>query len=125
MSIIPQEVLDKSNKRDYLTAKDFEGEGLEVVIRDDMEIIQARSKEYGANIMDSLYKNGILKEGETIKWKFIIDKEEKDYETKSMAFFIAMKDANPIQNDTLLIKATGEKKNRRYSADIIKPNLEE
>lgn len=124
MGIIPQNVLDKAGKRDYLTAKDFEGEGLKVVIRDEMEIIQARSKEYGANVMDALYKNDVLKEGETIKWKFTIDNEEKDYETKSMAFFIAMKNANPIQNDVLLIKATGEKKNRRYLADIIKPNLE-
>lgn len=124
MGIIPQNILDKAGKRNYLTAKDFEGEGLEVVIRDNMEIVQARSKEYGANQLDTLYKNGVLKEGQTIKWKFVIENEEKDYETKSMAFFIAMKQTNPIINDVIHITATGEKTTRRYQAEIVKPNLE-
>jgi len=119
---IPREILDKSNNRDWLTAKDFEGRGVNLYVTNNMEIVQARNKDVGANVLDGLYKNGILKEGQTLRWSFTLEDgiTEKQVETKSLAFFIGMKQIDPEIGDLIYIVASGEGKNRRYEMKIVK-----
>ena len=82
-------------------------------------VITAANAKFGANEKDGLLKSGVLKEGETIQYKLKNEAgEEKPYESKGAAFFIAVRDgeeAGITENDWVKITATGKGETRRYT----------
>ena len=81
-----------------------------------VDVVRANSPMFGAAPIDSLYKNGILKEGETIRYKFITSEGvEKNFETKSVCFYWAIRNANLRPDDIFIINRTGSGKTTKYS----------
>lgn len=121
MGIVPKEMKTSSP---YLKAELFkQGTALEVV---GFEIITAKDKEYGATEKDWLFTAGKLKEGETIQYKFKtvqadevdFPPEDKVFESKSAAFFIAFSNLDPNPGDKIWVKREGEGKKTKYVIDF-------
>ena len=51
-------------------------------------------------------KQGILKEGESFKYTFIIDEVEKQFDNTSLSFYFAFTNVDPKKGDKLTIKRT-------------------
>ncbi len=49
-------------------------------------------------------KQGILAEGESFKYNFIIDGVEKQFDNSSLSFYFAFSNLNPNKGDKILIK---------------------
>lgn len=106
---------DEEKPKKYLSGTDFEGDGLklEVVV---MEKIKA-NEGYGANEADYLFKQGLLGKGETFRYTFLLDGEEKFYDTKSAVFFISMKNLDPSPKTKIIIKRSGKGKETKYDVN--------
>lgn len=57
-----------------------------------------------------LVKKGILKEGESFKYRFIQDGINKEFDNHSLAFYFAFTNVNPEATDTVFIKRTMKSK---------------
>ena len=51
-------------------------------------------------------KQGILKEGESFKYTFIVDGEERQFDNTSLSFYFAFTNVDPKKGDKLTIKRT-------------------
>ena len=113
MSIFPDEIMEKDPplQNKYWNLKD-------IFAQDEIEIISVeitKAYKYGTNSTDGLYKKGILKLGETFKYTFLSkDGEEKLYTNKSMALYIAFKQARLEPHDKIKISREGAGDETRY-----------
>ena len=92
-----------------------------------VEIIMAKNPKYGANDKDTICTQGILKEGETIRYHLTGDDGiERLYESKGVAFYIAMRnmETNLNPGDVIRIRAEGTGESRRYFVEKIEANDE-
>jgi len=101
----------------FLKGSDFE-EGLKLEIVS-VEKIKASKSKYGANELDYLYKSKILEKGETFRYTFLLNGEEKIFDSKSAVFFIAFKNVNPETGDKVHIQREGEGIDTRYEISIV------
>jgi len=51
-------------------------------------------------------KKGILKEGESFKYRFIVNGVNKEFDNNSLSFYFAFTKVNPEATDTVFIKRT-------------------
>ena len=124
MGYFQDEYQTEDQQSRFLKADDFTAEGIELGFIG-MQKVKANDPQYGANEADWFYKtvkkdgSRLLDKGETFEYSFMADEGEKIYTSKSAGFFIAMRSADPKLGDKLLIKKTGEKRDTRYSVEII------
>ena len=57
-----------------------------------------------------LVKKGLLKEGESFKYRFILDGSNKEFDNHSLSFYFAFTRVNPEATDTVFIKRTMKSK---------------
>ncbi len=130
MSIFPEGVAEKASAGNlYLSNKEFID--TEWII-DQVEIVVAGLKKYGAVSGEFLFDNGILKEGETIRYN-MIDKDgnKKAYDSKGTALFIAFKNAEVDdrenktkgldKGDKVMITKEGQGDTTRYTIKNVNP----
>ena len=87
-----------------------------------VKIIIPSSPRYGANRNDRLFQRGILKEGETIEYTFLNEREdEKVFETKSITFYVAIRRANLTEDETFKVIKEGNGTTTRYYVNKISP----
>jgi len=81
------------------------------------ELVKANNPQYGAGESDGLFKRGVLKDGETIRYHF---KDEKGgirkYDSKGVAFYNALNVPDLKQGDTVTFTRMGEKGDTRWEA---------
>jgi len=118
MSLIPQDIAKHSSP--FLKGEDFEGEGQILIIKG-FSIIKANNEEYGANEENSLFKQGKLKLGETMKYDFENeDGEEKTFESASPGFFIAFNKLAPEGGEKIRVYREGKAAKTRYFMNLVK-----
>lgn len=110
----------------YIRGEEFE-KGLELKVVD-AEIVAANPG-FGATEADYLFKQNILKEGETFRYTFLQDTDEGEveriYDSKSAVFFISMKNLDPQEGVEIIIKRTGERQDTKYDIQFTLPTKEE
>ena len=125
MSFIPADIKEKAkeaaeNSR-FIKAEHFEGEGLTLQCLG-FEKFTASNPKFGADEKDALYKQDILAKGESFRYSFRNKEgEEKVYETKSAAIFIAFNDENlNLENgDWVRVSKTGKMDETRYTVEKV------
>lgn len=79
------------------------------------DIVQSKNPKYGAKADDVLLNQGILKEGETIRYSFVDEQgSERKYDSKSAAIYIAFKSANLEPKTWVTIARSGQGDSTRY-----------
>lgn len=116
MALFDEETMERAGKSDWYTGADFEGDGLTVQIKK----VEKVKSQYGATSDNGMVERGILKEGETFRYTFA-DKDgtEKNLDSHSMPFMIAMQGAEFNIEDWLHIKRTGKLRDTRYTAEKV------
>jgi hypothetical protein len=123
--IFPEDVKTASDliESDWISAKEFDGEGLVLQMDKPLEKVVAQNPKYGAKADNFLVKNNILAVGETFRYYFKSTKgNERKIDTNSSPFFIAFKQAQAEEDfsvgDWGKITRTGETSETRY--EVIK-----
>lgn len=116
MAIFDSETMEKAGKTDWYTGADFEGEGLTLQIKG----VEKVKSQYGASADNGMVEREILEEGQTFRYTFA-DSEgnEKNFDSHSMPFMIAMQSAEFNIGDWLRIKRTGKLRDTRYTAEKV------
>ena len=91
-----------------------------------VDIIQSNNPKYGAREKgndgkpDKLFEQGILQEGETLRYSLINDAgEAKVYDSKGVALYIAVKKANVDKGEPIRFTKTGSGDNTRYTVERV------
>ena len=122
----PESDNDDSAVKGYIKGSEFDGEGLKLEVVG-MEVYTPKKGEngedygakhtYGAGGVitkeNYLIKEGILKEGETFKYKFKQDGVERNFDNSSVGFSFAVKNAGLKEGDIVTIK-----RNKKSNFDI-------
>lgn len=116
MALFDPETMEKAGKSDWYTGADFEGDGLTLQIKK----VEKVKSQYGATADSGMVERDILEEGEIFRYTFA-DSEgaEKNFDSHSMPFMIAMQGAEFNLDDWLLIKRTGKLRDTRYTAEKV------
>lgn len=116
--IFDEKTMSAAEKMDKekVKAAEFEGEGLTLQFK---SVTKERSP-YGAEEDSTIVERGILEEGE----QFVFIFQDKDGDTrkhysKSMPFFIGMRQVEINEGDWLHIKREGVKKDTRYTVTVV------
>lgn len=81
-----------------------------------VEIVTSNNPMYGANENDALYNRGVLKIGEVLRYTFLNEQgEEKNYDSKSMAFYLGFKSSKVEPNTKITIQREGKLDKTRYT----------
>lgn len=97
----------------FLKGADFDGEGLVLEVVGMEKFSPADSKygiknTYGAGGVVTkenwFIKQGILTEGQSFKYSFLVDGIEKAFDNSSLSFYFAFTNLNPAKGDKILIK---------------------
>lgn len=97
----------------FLKGTDFDGDGLAVEVVGMAKFTPNDSKYgvkhvYGAGGVVTkenwFVKQGILAEGESFKYNFMVDGIEKQFDNSSLSFYFAFTNLNPNKEDKILIK---------------------
>lgn len=97
----------------FLKGADFDGAGLSVEVVSMGKFTPSDPQygiknTYGAGGVVTkenwFIKQGILIEGESFKYNFIVDGEEKQFDNSSLSFYFAFTNLNPAKGDKILIK---------------------
>ncbi len=116
MALFDKDTMDKAGKSDWYTGADFEGAGLTLQIKK----VEKVKSQYGATTNDGLVEKGILEEGETFRYTFAdASGAEKNMDTHSFPFMIAMQGAEFNFGDWLHITRTGKLRDTRYTAEKV------
>lgn len=85
-----------------------------------IEIVVSNDPRFGALEKDALLKQGILNEGETLRYTFKDDDgTDRRFESKGMAFYLGMKGAFPQPGDRVQISKEGTMEKTRYHVSIV------
>lgn len=118
MSVFSNDIIEKDKGNALFLKTDMLLEGIWQIKK--IEIIVCANVKYGANDKDALFKREVLKAGETLRYTFLSDDgEEKTYDSKGMAFYIAFKQANPDANTKIKISREGSGDSTRYAIEKI------
>lgn len=126
--IFPPDVQAASDKieSDWISAKEFDGDGLVLQVVKPLEKIKSPNPKYGAKADNFLVKNAILEAGETFRYIFSTEKgNERKIDTNSSPFFIAFKQATADEDNPLVIGdwvriiRTGETTETRYTVEKV------
>lgn len=115
MGITPKEVI--GSRSPFIKSDEFKGDGLVLKVLG-FKIISANNPKYGANQLDTLFKRGTLKEGETIQYTFetVEDVAQvRKFESKSASMLIGWVQCDPDEGDVVKIVKTGEKDKTRFT----------
>lgn len=97
----------------FLKGADFDGAGLNVEVVSMEKFTPSDAKygiknTYGAGGVVTkenwFIKQGILSEGQSFKYNFIIDGVEKQFDNSSLGFYFAFTNLNPNKGDKISIK---------------------
>lgn len=89
-------------------------------IIESVDIVKANKAEFGAGEDDQLFKQGILQEGETLRYSLVNESgEEKMYDNKGVALYIAVKKAGVDKGEPVRITKSGSGKNTRYTVERV------
>ena len=97
----------------FLKGSDFDGAGLNVEVVGMEKFTPTDPKfgiknQYGAGGVVTkenwFIKQGILTEGQSFKYRFIVDGVEKEFDNSSLSFYFAFSNLNPNKGDKILIK---------------------
>lgn len=114
--IFDKDIMEKVGKSDWLVGADFEGEGQVLQIK----AVGKVKSQYGAAADSSMVEKGILEEGEIFRYTFVDSKGvEKNFDSHSMPFMIAMTQAEFNFDDWLHIKRTGKLRDTRFTAEKV------
>ena len=120
-NIFPPDVKEASDKieSEWISAKEFDGEGLILQIVQPLEKMVSTNPKYGAKADNFLVKNAILEVGETFRYIFKSSKgNDRKIDTNSAPFFIGFKQATAEDEvgvgDWVEIVRTGETTETRY-----------
>ncbi len=117
MSVFDSEVEAAAAKMDKATIKggEFEG-GLTLQFKS----VSREKSQYGAEADSSIVEKGILEEGEQFVFKFVDSEgDTRTHYSKSMPFFVGMKQVEFNEGDWLTIKRTGQKKDTRFTVEVV------
>ena len=116
MALFDELTMEKAGKNEWYTGEDFSGDGLTLQIKS----VEKVKSQYGAKADNGLVERTILEEGELYRYTFAdANGEEKNFDSHSMPFFIAMQGAESNLGDWLLIKRTGKLRETRYTAEEV------
>lgn len=108
--------MEKAGKSEWYTGEDFSGDGLTLQIKS----VEKVSSQYGAKADNGLVEREILEEGQIYRYTFAdAEGKEKNFDSHSMPFFIAMQGVEFNLGDWLLIKRTGKLRDTRYTAELV------
>lgn len=112
MSIFPEEIASKmANSNDWLSGKDFEGDGMQLQIIS----VEPVSSQFGVEEDDYWVEQGILTIGQTFRYTFKdLNDIERKWDTHSRPLAIGFQQAEAEANDWVRIVRTGTGKNTRY-----------
>lgn len=118
MAAFDEKTLKAAEKMDKETIKaaEFEGEGLTLRFKS----VERAKSPYGAEADATIVEKGILEEGEQFVFHF--EDEEGDtrkHYSKSMPFFIGMRQVEINEDDWLHIRREGEKAKTRYYVEVV------
>lgn len=115
MALFDNETMSKAGKSDWYTGADFEA-GLTLQIKK----VEKVKSQFGAAADNGLVEREILEEGETFRYTFADAKgEEKNFDSHSFPFFIAMQGAEFNLDDWLHITRTGKLRATRFTAEKV------
>lgn len=116
MAIFDNATMEKAGKNDWYTGADFEGIGLTLQIKG----VEKVKSQFGASADSAMVEREILEEGQIFRYTFAdASGEEKNFDSHSMPFMIAMTQAEFNFGDWLLIKRTGKLRDTRYTAEKV------
>lgn len=118
MSIFSTEIAEKmsNSSSDWLSGKDFEGQGLVLQIISVSPIASA----YGVEEDDYYVQQEILKPGETFRYTFKdTDGNEKKWDTHSRPLAIGFQQSEAESNDWVRVSRTGSGKQTRYQVEKV------
>ena len=116
MALFDESTMEKAGKNEWYTGEDCSGDGLTLQIKN----VEKVSSQYGAKADNGLVEREILEEGQIYRYTFAdAEGKEKNFDSHSMPFFIAMQGAEFNFGDWLLIKRTGKLRDTRYTADKV------
>lgn len=116
MALFDESVMDKAGKNDWYTGADFDGNGQVVQVK----AVTKKKSQFGAAADSSIVEKEILEEGEVFQYTFADhDGVEKNFDSHSMPFFIAMTQAEFNFGDWLHIKRTGKLRDTRFTAEKV------
>lgn len=115
MTFIPKNIRDKDKSVGYVKTEELLKGKWEII---SMEVIVSRDSKFGADSKDALFKNEVLKEGETLRYIFKDDTgAERTYESKGLAFYLAFKekDEEVSTGDKITFARDGAQTDTRWS----------
>lgn len=116
MALFDGDTMSKVGKSDWYTGADFEGNGLTLQIKK----VEKVKSQFGATADSGMVEREILEEGYTFRYTFADSSgEEKNFDSHSMPFLIAMNGAEFNFGDWLQIKRTGKLRDTRYTAEKV------
>src|SRR3990167_6511025 len=119
MGIFGKDIEEKDKGSEFLSLEDdILKKKLQIL---GVEVIKANNPKFGANEKDGLLKKGLLVEGETFKYNFMTEEgEEKHYDTKSVAFYVGVKQAQLKGGEWIKTSRTGKMEETRYKFEVVK-----
>lgn len=119
MTIFSKKIVERDNTPSPFVKTEELLEGTWQIVGAD--VITANNPKYGANDKDALFQRSVLLEGETIRYTFIDEEgNERNYDSKGMAFYIAMKSVDLESQDRVTIKREGSQDTTRYIVEKVK-----
>ena len=110
---VAEEYRTEQGSSNFLKGADFDGEGLDVEVVG-MEKFTPSDPKYGVKHTygaggavtkeNWFVKQGILEEGQSFKYSFIVGGIEKRFDNSSLSFYFAFTNLNPSQGDKIVIK---------------------
>lgn len=103
----------ESSGGSFLKGVDFDGNGLTLEVIS-MDVFTPENPKYGVSNSygaggvvtkeNWFVSKGILKEGESFKYRFILNGVEKEFDNNSLSFYFAFTNVNPKRGETVTIK---------------------
>lgn len=97
----------------FLKGADFDGDGMKLEVVG-MEKFTPSDPKYGVKHTygaggaitkeNWFVKHGILEEGQSFKYSFVVDGVEKAFDNSSLSFYFAFTNLNPSRGDKVIIK---------------------
>lgn len=118
MSIFPPDINEKMNNgsSDWLSGKDFEGQGLVLQII----YVSPIASQFGVEEDDYHVQQEILKPGETFRYIFKdTEGNERKYDTHSRPFEIGFQQSEVELNDWVRVSRSGAGKQTRYQVEKV------
>jgi hypothetical protein len=110
---VASEYKQEGSESSFLKGADFDKEGLVVEVVGMEKFVPSDPKygiknTYGAGGVVTkenwFIKQGILEEGQSFKYSFIVDGVEKAFDNSSLSFYFTFTNLNPSRGDKILIK---------------------